>query len=362
MGTVPKRMIRAVLAISAFLGLALARDPFLQFAQDFGKQYKDLEEYSVRREIFLRNYQDMVEHNMRYEAREVSWARKVTEYYDLTFDEFESVAGIKRMEDFQQSYMVGDNADEGFKNKTNEVQRKAPNSFSWVKEGVISPVKNQGKCGSCVTFSTVSLIETCFYQLTGSFADLSEQLIVDCARGHVYHDDNGDWEGKGCYGGWPVSYIDWLVTKNDGNIEKEECYPYRENQGSCRKDESCNYEYATVTGMYNKWHVNEEEMKEMVYQSPVSTNMEATWLHDYSHGVYEDSHCYDADTNPNHHTKYTHEVNVVGYGHQDGKDYWLVKNSLGANWGDHGFFKIKRGTGHCGIGLNHFTTVSCAPK
>ena len=43
----------------------------------------------------MRNYQDMVEHNMRYETREVSWARKVTEYYDLTFDEFESVAGIK---------------------------------------------------------------------------------------------------------------------------------------------------------------------------------------------------------------------------------------------------------------------------
>ena len=49
------------------------------------------------------------------------------------------------MEDFQQSYMVGNNADEGFINKTNEVQRKAPDSFSWVKEGVISPVKDQVK-------------------------------------------------------------------------------------------------------------------------------------------------------------------------------------------------------------------------
>ena len=132
---------------------------------------------------------------------------------------------------------------------------------------------------------------------------------------------SGYWEGEGCFGGWPVSYIDWLVTKNDGNVEKEECYPYRGNQRSCNKHESCNYGHAIVTGMYNKWHTTEEEMKEMVYQSPVSTNIQAIDLRKYSHGIYTNSHCHDSDTNPNHNSEYNHEVNVVGYGHEDGKDY-----------------------------------------
>ena len=56
------------------------------------------------------------------------------------------------------------------------------------------------------------------------------------------------------------------------------------------------------------------------------------------------------------------KISVVGYGTEGGKDYWLVKNSWGKFWGDSGFMKIKRGTGHCGIGNQHIIQPYCAPN
>merc|ERR1712113_724127 len=80
----------------------------------------------------------------------------------------------------------------------------------------------------------------------------------------------------------------------------------------------------------------------------------------YGGGVYEDSRCCEADSDPNCIWTLNHEVTVIGYGHESGKDYWLVKNSWGDRWGDNGYIKIKRGSGHCGIGRQHVIQPYCA--
>ena len=83
--------------LNVLIGLGLAADPFLNFAKEFGKNYANTKEFTMRREIFMKNYQDMIEHNARYEAREVSWSRKVTEFYDLTQEEFIIARGLGKI-------------------------------------------------------------------------------------------------------------------------------------------------------------------------------------------------------------------------------------------------------------------------
>ena len=85
---------RSLLLLCTLLGLSIASDPFLKFAKDFGKTYGNKRELDQRRSVFMTNYEDMLQHNARYEAGEVSWARKVTEFYDLTYDEFVVARGL----------------------------------------------------------------------------------------------------------------------------------------------------------------------------------------------------------------------------------------------------------------------------
>ena len=154
-------MCRCLLILSALAGLTLANanDPFLQFAKNFGKQYPNTREWNTRREIFLTNYQDMVEHNARYETGEVSWTRKVTEFYDLTYDEFvvarglgitavvsynilynQSIIGVPY---YDSTTKFEDIEDPAFMEKLEEVRGTAPAEWSWVAQGAVSSVKNQ---------------------------------------------------------------------------------------------------------------------------------------------------------------------------------------------------------------------------
>jgi len=354
--------MRILIILSALLGLTLANDPFLKFAKDFGKQYASNRDFSMRREIFMENYKDMVEHNARYEAGEESWARKVTQFYDRTWDEFASSVGLG-MPHYDNTTKMEDIEDAAYMEKLAEVKGTAPSSWSWVDQGGVSSVKNQGQCGSCAAFATIAVIDTCYWQQTGvMYDDLSEQHILDCTNGHYYYDNQGAWGAFGCDGAWPPAHFDWLVNNNKGRTEKESCYPYTASDGSCRGSSSCNYMGAHVTGMYNKWDTTESAMKDLVYINPVTTTILASYLGDYSHGVYDDSRCCEQMYDSNCKYNLNHEITVVGYGTEGGKDYWLIKNSWGSWFGENGYLKMKRGTGHCGVGTLHFTSAYCAPN
>ena len=70
-----------------------------------------------------------------------------------------------------------------------------------------------------------------------------------------------------------------------------------------------------------------------------------TGFRDYTSGVYTSDTCQNQPEDVNH------AVVAVGYGNEDGKDYWIVKNSWGETWGDQGFFKIERGINMCGVAV-----------
>eukprot|EP00091_Calanus_sinicus_P003321 TRINITY_DN1348_c0_g1_i1.p1 TRINITY_DN1348_c0_g1~~TRINITY_DN1348_c0_g1_i1.p1 ORF type:complete len:355 (+),score=118.11 TRINITY_DN1348_c0_g1_i1:102-1166(+) len=354
--------MRSLFILSALIGFAFANDAFIKFAKDFGKKYTETKEFNLRREIFLNNYQEMLEHNARYEAGEVSWSRKVTEFYDLTYDEFVVARGLG-MPQYDETTKFEDIEDPAYMEQLEKIKGTAPAEWSWVAQGGVTSVKNQKQCGSCAAFATIAVIDTCYWQATGNmYDDLSEQHLVDCAAGHYFYDNDGAWGAFGCDGAWPPAYFDWLVNNNGGRTQTESSYPYEASDHHCRGSSSGNYNGAHVTGQYNKWDTTEEAMKDLVYLNPVTTTILATYLGDYDQGIYDDNRCCDQATDSSCKYNLNHEITVVGYGTEHGKDYWLIKNSWGTRFGENGYFKIKRGTGHCGVGRLHYNSAYCAPN
>merc|ERR1712055_555438 len=121
----------------------------------------------------------------------------------------------------------------------------------------------------------------------------------------------------------------------------------------CRENTTNWHEAAKVTGMSNFWYAEELDMESLIQINPVSTSVQATndWSY-YGGGVLDDRYCCDAATDQNCVYSLNHAVLVVGYGHDEdsGLDYWLIKNSWTARWGEEGYVKLKKGTGHCGVG------------
>ena len=225
-----------------------------------------------------------------------------------------------------------------------------PASYDSVSLGHVSPVKNQGGCGSCVAFATMALVETCFKKTVNIFGDYSEQHLLDCAYGAsgVY----------GCRGAWPSGYASWL-TANKSKLASEETYPYTARVGTCRTDYEEFHQGAEISGSFTSgWgRGNEESLKALVYQHGavlVAVAVNGNFSR-YRGGIF--SGCSQSD-------RINHAVVVVGYGTEVGEvalDYWLVKNSWGTGWGDQGYIKIQRGVNMCGIGTTQ-TALLCEAR
>ena len=211
----------------------------------------------------------------------------------------------------------------------------------------VSPVKHQGKCGSCVAFTTIGAIETCFRRVTGRFGDYSEQQLIDCGFGHN--------EANGCHGAGLSSYLDW-VLENTVDPAGEDQYPYLYTRPklTCPVDIGVDVGLeARVTNYFSTNKGNENQLREMVvsHGAIISTVAAYDEFKAYKGGVFN-------GCKPN--AKDNHAVLVVGYGMTDeGEDYWLVKNSWGVGWGEDGLMRIKRGVKMCGIG-RWLAGVQCA--
>ncbi|CAN4105025.1 unnamed protein product [Withania somnifera] len=212
---------------------------------------------------------------------------------------------------------------------------KLPVSVDWRKSGAVTPVKNQKNCGSCWAFSAVAAIEGINKIKTGELVSLSEQQLVDC---DVYSDN------QGCNGGFMENAFDFIIQ--NGGITSDKNYPYT------GKDQKCNTNKAkqhavTITG-YERITPNEESLQAAVIKQPISVAVDASGygFQLYSGGLYT-GYCGHS---------LNHGVTLIGYGVvEGGEKYWLVKNSWGANWGEGGYIKIKRGSddnrGTCGIAM-----------
>lgn len=218
-----------------------------------------------------------------------------------------------------------------------------PESWDWRTKGVVSPIRDQGQCGSCWAFSGTATIESAVAIKTGVLNDLSEQQGVDCST------IKEGYKNMGCNGGW--YYNLWDYVKANGGLTSETCYPYTSGvtttTGSC-KNNCSPLPNTQVLGQVVIKPGSDSAMMNGLYLNPVSVAIEADTkaFQLYSSGVFANTGCG---------TTLDHAVVLVGWGTDPvGGDYYILRNSWGTTWGESGYMRIGRGpaygsAGECGV-------------
>ncbi|PIA62994.1 hypothetical protein AQUCO_00200781v1 [Aquilegia coerulea] len=296
-----------------------------QWMNNYGLTYKDTAEKQMRFQVFKNNVEFIDTFNKNGDR---PYTLRINEFADQTNEEFiASRNGFKKPSKLRPS-----SSSFRYENVT-----AVPSSMDWRKKGAVTPVKNQGQCGSCWAFSAVAAMEGVTKLSTGKLISLSEQEIVDC---------DITSEDQGCGGGYMEDAFKF-VQQNNG-IATEATYPYKAVNANCNKKEEASHA-AKITG-YEVVPANDEKaLLKAVANQPISVSIDASGsaFQFYSSGVFTGDCGTDLD----------HGVTAVGYGTtSDGTKYWLVKNSWGTEWGDHGYIKMERDIdakeGLCGIAMD----------
>ncbi|XP_050367823.1 low-temperature-induced cysteine proteinase-like [Argentina anserina] len=317
------------------------------------KVYKYVEEHEKRFENFKRNLRFVLEkHAQKKAAANKHDTQKVglNKFADLSNEEFRAIYMPKKIQmPISKKERLARRMQQQEKA---ELPRDAPSSLDWRKKGIVTPVKDQGSCGSCWAFSSTGAIEGINALVTGDLISLSEQELVDC-----------DTTNDGCSGGYMDYAFEWVIS--NGGIDTESDYPYTSTTGF---DGTCNVtkeETSKVVTIDSYTDVPETEagLFSAVLQQPISVGIDgSTWdFQLYSSGIYDG----DCSDDPN---EIDHAVLIVGYGSESGEDYWIVKNSWGTSWGIEGYFYLRRNTdltyGVCAVNAmaSYPTKESSAPS
>ncbi|XP_072453050.1 procathepsin L-like [Notamacropus eugenii] len=319
--------------VSLCLGIAAAAPQFNQTLDAKWEQWKSQHrkayggnEDNRRRAIWEKNLKIVEMHNLDYSAGKQSFRMEMNKFADMTNEEFRQV-----MTGFIQK---------GFQGKTKgavfhkSLLEHIPRHIDWRERGYVTPVKDQGLCGSCWAFSATGSLEGQWFRKTGKLVSLSEQNLVDCSAA----------EGnKGCDGGLMDHAFEYV--KKNGGIDIEESYPYEEKDGDCRfKPETA---VANITGYVDIPSGDEKALKVAVATvGPICVAIDAGHFSFqlYRDGIYYEPDCSIEDIN--------HGVLVVGYGiaKKNGRKYWIVKNSWNTDWGNKGYILMARyENNNCGI-------------
>jgi len=287
---------------------------FTFWMQQYKKSYAS-EDFSYRYKVFRQNMDFIGKHNDANKGFKVA----MNQFGDLTNAEF-------------KIYFLGTPYKFTGSFKTSMKQVRAPASYDWRAQGAVTPIKNQGQCGSCWSFSTTGSTEGCHFITTKSLVSLSEQNLIDCsvAQGN-----------QGCNGGLMTAAMQYIISNN--GIDTEASYPYTTSGPNTCTFSAANIG-ATLNGMVNVTAGDENDLLLKATSGPVSVAIDASQnsFQFYSSGVYYEPACSTSQLD--------HGVLVVGWGTDSGSDYWLVKNSWGTSWGLSGYIEMSRNKqNNCGI-------------
>ncbi|XP_069690871.1 procathepsin L [Periplaneta americana] len=315
-------------AVNAVSFFDLVTEEWEAFKLEHGKKYKSDVEDKFRMKIFMENRHKVAKHNAAYEQGVHKFKLGMNKYGDMLPHEFTHIMnGFNKMQKKQNKILQGAT----FITPANV---ELPRTVDWRDDGAVTPIKDQGQCGSCWAFSSTGALEGQHFRKTGKLVSLSEQNLIDCST----------IEGnEGCNGG--IMDQAFQYVKDNGGIDTEVSYPYEAEDDKCRYNPKTSG--ATDAGFVDIEHGSERKLKEAVATvGPVSVAIDAS--HEsfqlYREGVYYEPQCNS--------TNLDHGVLVVGYGtdEETGEDYWLVKNSWGLSWGKNGYVMMARNRdNNCGI-------------
>jgi len=290
---------------------------FLKFIKEHQKEYESVAEFQRKLEIFVENLRHIESH------------AEFSPYMDLTHEEFKNgltlnLANLAELKATMAPY-VG-----------KLMMGEVPESYDWRDHNAVSPVKDQKRCGSCWAFSAVGNIEGVYAIKNGSIKTFSEQQLVDC-----------DDEDGGCNGGFMNNAFHYLSTH--GGLMTDNDYPYTGTGGTCKFNP---LGVAVELTTFQDVSKNEDEIKNTLFENgPLAIAVNATPFQFYTKGILTPTKqsCNPAGLN--------HGVTLVGYGSENGQNFWIIKNSWGKTWGEQGYIRLARGIGACGMNTNVSTAV-----
>ncbi|XP_055906563.1 cathepsin L [Eupeodes corollae] len=325
-------LVGLIAATSAVSFVDIVKEEWQTFKLSHSKKYNTDVEEKFRLKIFMENKHKIAKHNQKYAQGLVGYKLGVNKYADLLHHEFVNV-----MNGFNRSASTSQGLNGIFKDSgvtfISPANVKLPKLVDWRESGAVTPVKDQGHCGSCWSFSATGALEGQHFRKTGVLISLSEQNLVDCST---------KYGNNGCNGGLMDQAFSYI--KDNGGIDTEMAYPYEGIDDSCHFDKK--NIGATDKGFVDIPVGDEVKLMEAIATvGPVSVAIDASHesFQFYQEGVYDEPTCSSEELD--------HGVLAVGYGtEEDGSDYWLVKNSWGTTWGDKGYIKMSRNKDNqCGI-------------
>jgi C1A family cysteine protease len=288
---------------------------FEDFRQTYNRRYAPME-YPTRFECFRRILKLIDERNAKGEE-----VHGVNQFSDMCPEEFAKTylgAKLPNTTRSQNSHVP-------------HIKASAPTgSVDWRTKGAVTPVKNQGMCGSCWTFSATGNMEGQWFLSGHTLIGLSEEELVQCAT-------NGDF---GCQGGWMDNAFDYVAS--NGGIATEEEYPYTSGNGvtgTCNNAIAKKDKVAKFSGHYDLPNSEESMANWCEKHGPIAIAVDALTWQTYISGIMKN--CLGSQLD--------HGVLIVGYDMAPPTPYWIIKNSWASSWGENGYIRVEYGTNQCNI-------------
>lgn len=292
---------------------------FNSWAALHNKKYDTPSEKLFRLRIFLKKLAQIVAHN----NQNRSWKMGLNQFSDMTVEEAKAkFFGLAKKENSKE---------EEEKVEWSHMTATPSNGVDWIAKGAVTPVKDQGHCGSCWSFSATGALEGYDF-ISNNLTEVhsfSEQQLVDCSR--LYGN-------QGCDGGLMQFAFRYVMVNG---ITYESNYPYKAVDQKCQ---SKAHDFK-ISWYKNVPHKNSAALAHALDSQPLAISIDAEKILSYTSGVFDDPTCF---------SQLNHGVLLVGYD----DDVWHVKNSWGTKWGEQGYIRFSRiavrdtAGGICGILLD----------
>ncbi|KAI0978889.1 hypothetical protein GJ496_001271 [Pomphorhynchus laevis] len=267
--------------------------------------YDDIPDDYDCKQNFQKNVYDVLLHNIEYQEGQHTYKLAINRYSYMDYSAMNKLLN-------------------GFKQAAVKL-----NSIDWRDKKIVTPVKDQGVCGSCYTFSATGALEGMYALRNKALINLSEQQLIDCSA---------DFGNAGCNGGLMEDCFEYIRDAN--GIQNENDYPYVGRENQCAHNNSVGAAVTCDSFVRIKEGDEIALMNAVARNGPISIAMDCSspQFMSYGKGIYMDTACSPSNLN--------HAMLLVGYGTQTIKNkkqpYWIVKNSWGTSWGEKGYCRVAR--------------------